>query len=112
MNRSWISGVVVACGLMLMAGVGLADKAAVEQKAQAGVTFHADNMAADKALDVIARVSMVTIKKVDMPAQVPKVTVDLQQVSVLNAVKIIADAAGFSYSISDDGFVVSGKKKK
>lgn len=110
MNRSWMSTVVVWGGLLLIASAALADKAEVEKKAkETNVTLSIKEMAVDKALDMISMMGGITIKKTEMPKDPPKVTADMKDVSVLEAVKIVAQIAALDYSIVDDGILVSVK---
>jgi len=112
MKNRLMNGVVVACGLMLLASVALADKAEIEKKAQeTKVTLSIKEMAADKALDMVSMMSGITIKKTDIPKDAPKVTAELKDVSVLEGIKLITKLAGLTYTVVDDGIEVSGKKK-
>jgi len=113
MKMRLLNGVMVACGLMLLASVALAEKAEIEKKAQeTKVTLSLKEMAVDKALDMVSMMGGITIKKTDIPKDAPKVTVELKDVSVLDGVKFITTIAGFTYTVVDDGIAVSGKKKE
>jgi galactitol-specific phosphotransferase system IIB component len=112
MKNQWMNGVMVACGLVLSASVALADKAAIEKKAQeTKVTLSFKQMAVDQALDMVSMMGGIAIKKTDIPKDAPKVTAELKDVSVLEGIKLITQLAGLTYTVVDDGIEVSGKKK-
>jgi len=112
MNKRWMSGVVVAVCLMLLTSATWADKAEVEKKAkETKVTLSLKEMAPAAALDIIALMGGITIKKTDIPKDAPKVTAELKEVSVLDCVKLVTELAGLTCAIVDDGIEVSGKKK-
>ncbi len=112
MKKLWVNGVLVTCGLMLLASVALADKAEIKKKAQkTAVTLELKEMPADKALDLISQKSGITIRKKDVPKDIPNVTASLKNVSVLDGIRLVTGMAGFTYVIEDDGIVVSCKKK-
>jgi len=107
-----MGGVVIACCLMLLASAALADKAEIEKKAQeTKVTLSVKDVPANTALDLIAKISGITIKKTDIPKDTPKVTAELKEVTFIEVLKFVTKAAGLSYAIVDDGIEVSGKKK-
>lgn len=111
MNKQWMSGVVVACGFMLLASTTWAGKAEVEKKAkETKVTLNLAGLPPGNAIDLISAISGITIKKTDIPKDAAIVNVELKNESVLEAVKRVTDIAGLSYSISDVGIEVSGKK--
>ncbi len=111
MKKLWVNGVMVACGLMLLASVALADKAEIEKKARkTTVTLELREMPVDKALDLIARKSGITIRKTDVPKDIRNVTASLKNVSVLDGVKLVTVMAGLTYTIVEDGIEVSCKK--
>jgi len=112
MRTSWVHGVMVAFGLMLLASVTLADKAEIEKKAKdTKITLSVKEMAVDNALDMVSMMGGITIKKTDIPKDAPKVTAELKDVSVLDGIKLITTLAGLTYTVVDDGIEVSGKKK-
>jgi hypothetical protein len=111
MKKQWISIVVFACGFMLLASTTWAGKAEIEKKAkETKVTLNLAKMAPGAALDLVSMISGITIKKTDIPKDAAIVNVELKNESVLDAVKRVTDLAGLSYSISDAGIEVSGKK--
>ena len=75
------------------------------------VTLSLKEMAPTAALDMIALMGGITIKKTDIPEDAPKVTAELKEVSVLDSVKLVTKLAGLTCAIVDDGIEVSGKKK-
>lgn len=112
-QKKWVTGVAVACSLMLSASVALADKAEIKKKAQkTAVTLELKEMPADKALDLISQKSGITIRKTDVPKDIPNITASLKNVSVLDGIRLVTGMAGFTYIIEDDGIVVSSKKKE
>jgi len=112
MTMRWMSGVVITCGLLLLASVATADKATVEKRSrEASVTSSLKDVPTDKALDMICTVGGVTLKNRDLPKDAPTVTAELKNVSVLEAVELITKVAGLTYAIVDDGIEVRGKKK-
>lgn len=112
MKNRMMNGVVVVCGLMLLASAAWAGKAEVEKQAkETKVTLSLKEMAPTAALDMIAMMGGITIKKTDIPKDAPKVTAELKDVSVLDGVELVTKMAGLTYAIVDDGIEVSGKKK-
>ena len=112
MKKRWMSGVVIAVCGMLLTRAAWADKAGVEKKAkETTVTLSLKEVSPAAALDMIAVMGGVTIKKTDIPKDAPKVTAELKAVSVLDSVKLVSGLAGLTCSIVDDGIEVSGKKK-
>ena len=112
MRKLLMGGVVVSCCFVLLASAALAGKAEIEKKAQeAKVTLSIKEMPADTALDLISKISGITIKKTDIPKDAPTVTAELKEVSVLDSVKFVTQLAGLTCAIVDDGIEVSGKKK-
>jgi RNA polymerase sigma factor (sigma-70 family) len=83
----------------------------VEKKAkQTKVTMSFRQTPIVDAINMIAMMSGITIKQVDLPKDGPKVTMELKGVSVLDAIKLVTTASGLSYIIGDDAIKVSGKK--
>ena len=110
MDKWWTDGVAVASLFLLVANVAWADKAEVEKKAkETNITLSIREIAVDKALDMISLMGGVPIKKSEMPKDPPKVTADMKDISVLEAVKLVAQLATLDYSIVDDGILVSAK---
>ena len=111
MKKQWMNGVMVACGFLLLASTAWAGKAEIEKKAkETNVTLNLAKMAPGAALDLISMISGITIKTTNIPKDAAIVNVELKNESVLEAVKRVTDLAGLSYSISDAGIEVSGKK--
>ena len=111
MKKQWMNGVMVACGFLLLASTAWAGKAEIEKKAkETKVTLNLAKMAPGAALDLISMISGITIKTTNIPKDAAIVNVELKNESVLEAVKRVTDLAGLSYSISDAGIEVSGKK--
>jgi len=113
MKKCWMQGVTIACGLMLLASAAWADKAKVEKQAeQAKVTISLKQTPAANAIDMIGMMGGIAIKTTDIPKDAPLVTLEAKQLSVLEAVKIVTKLADLTYTVTDDGIVVSGKKTK
>lgn len=111
MTRRGLNGIAVACGIMLLAGVAWADRAAVEKKVQtAKITLNLAEMPVDAALDFVSTLSGIAIRKTDMPKDVPRLTLNLKDVTVLDTLKYVTALTGFSWVIVDDGITISGKK--
>jgi hypothetical protein len=113
MKKCLMQGVTIACGLMLLASAAWADKAKVEKQAkEAKVTLSLRQTPVTNAIGMIGKIGGIAIKTTDIPKDAPLVTLDAKQMSVLDAVKIVTKLSNLTYTITDDGIVVSGKKTK
>ena len=113
MTKYWMRGFVIACGVMLLASSTWADKAEVEKLAKkAKVTLSLKQTPTTNALSMIGMLGGVVINTTDIPKEAPLVTFEAKQMSVLDAVKTVTKIANLTYTITDDGIVVSGKKAK
>lgn len=111
MNRTMVS-VVVVCGFMAVATVGWAGKAEIEKQAQeTQITLSFKEMPTDKVFGMISMMGGIVIKKTNLPKDLPKVTIDVKNIPVIKAVKLVTDMAGLKYVVTDQGIEVSARKK-
>ena len=83
------------------------------EKAQKGIidTLSLKSVPIEKALDTISEKGGIVIKKVDIPKDTP-VTFEAKFISALDAIKIVTECANLTYTITDEGVVVSDKAVK
>ena len=112
MRKKWMNAVVVIA-ILVAATSALADKAEVEKKAKkAVVSLDVKKMDAVEVFDKISTLSKIRIKTDGLPGTTPKVSMKLEKVSALDAIRMTAMMAGLDYTIVDNGILVSSKKKK
>jgi hypothetical protein len=112
MKKQWMNGVVVACGVMLMANGAWAGKAEIQKRAETAVidTISFTQVAIEEALDTISAKTGIVIKKVDIPKDTPPVTFAAKNIPALEALNIVTELANLTYAITDKGIDVSGKR--
>jgi RNA polymerase sigma factor (sigma-70 family) len=83
------------------------------EKAQKGIidTLSLKSVPIEKALDTISEKGGIVIKKVDIPKDTP-VTFEAKFISALDAIKIVTECANLTYTITDEGVVISDKAVK
>jgi len=111
MKKHWMSGVIVACGVMFMANGAWAGKADIEKKAQNAIfaTISLKNVTIEKALDTISDKAGIVIKKVVIPKDTPPVTLEAKYISALDVLKVVTEIANLTFAITDEGIEVSTK---
>lgn len=114
MKKCWMNGVLVACGLMLVASAASADKGEIEKKAkETAITLSLKQVTVSDAIDLIAKKSGIAIKTTGIPKDVPKLTMELRHVSVMDAINLVSGVAELSCEVAvrDEWIEVSMKKK-